>query len=530
MLSWQPGSNRGGSNAATAATARCVRPAQQRFAVLRLCLHLADMSAENPVVVDIGGESIKAGYALQVPSTEEPRIVLPSLVTAPGKAGAGAGAEQHPPHRRIVRRGVVQDWEALDAALHDLLYTHLGWTVGQEGAALFVEPLFASKAQRERLAQLLFEGYNVVGFFTHDSAALSLAATGRLAGCSVDLGHDTIDIATVHDGVTNAPGAVRLSAAGEDVSRLLGSMLQQQQQQDSSGAAVNGGTAAPPQQQLPNAAQLGALKAACCCVAPSGGAYAQLMAGGKLPPPPQPPAGCAAADAAAEKEGGAAAAAGTGAEEQPQAAAGAAPQPKRLPPTDPAAPQSFTLPDGAVFSVTPQQAYTLGEALLTPSLLGPVGSGQPGLADGVLQALAAYPELPGRSAAAGALLLCGGGACAPGLAERLLADVRARCAEKELPALCPLPEYMQVCVCCECVCPVRVLCALYMRVRMPSPPCLNNHVLCCIMSLALQVRDPQHLPWVGGAVMAKLVAYQGHWMCKAEYEELGPSAVHRKCA
>lgn len=30
--------------------------------------------------------------------------------------------------------------------------------------------------------------------------------------------------------------------------------------------------------------------------------------------------------------------------------------------------------------------------------------------------------------------------------------------------------------------------------------------------------------------MAKMVAYNSHFMIKAEYEEIGPSAVHRKCA
>jgi actin-related protein len=44
------------------------------------------------------------------------------------------------------------------------------------------------------------------------------------------------------------------------------------------------------------------------------------------------------------------------------------------------------------------------------------------------------------------------------------------------------------------------------------------------------VPSPQYMPWVGGAVMAKLAAYQSHFMIKAEYEECGASCVHRKCA
>jgi actin-related protein len=66
-------------------------------------------------------------------------------------------------------------------------------------------------------------------------------------------------------------------------------------------------------------------------------------------------------------------------------------------------------------------------------------------------------------------------------------DMRAQLPNSLVPSLCQLPEYMAV-------------------------------------------QSPQYVPWVGGAVMAKLVAHQGHFMIKAEYEEVGPSAVHRKCA
>jgi hypothetical protein len=34
--------------------------------------------------------------------------------------------------------------------------------------------------------------------------------------------------------------------------------------------------------------------------------------------------------------------------------------------------------------------------------------------------------------------------------------------------------------------------------------------------------------WVGGAVITQLLAHQGHSTIKTEYEEVEPSAVHRK--
>eukprot|EP01062_Namystynia_karyoxenos_P041632 TRINITY_DN3034_c2_g1_i1.p1 TRINITY_DN3034_c2_g1~~TRINITY_DN3034_c2_g1_i1.p1 ORF type:complete len:415 (+),score=157.01 TRINITY_DN3034_c2_g1_i1:85-1245(+) len=35
--------------------------------------------------------------------------------------------------------------------------------------------------------------------------------------------------------------------------------------------------------------------------------------------------------------------------------------------------------------------------------------------------------------------------------------------------------------------------------------------------------------WIGGAVMAALGSFQEHWILKSDYDEMGPSIVHRRC-
>ena len=48
------------------------------------------------------------------------------------------------------------------------------------------------QAMREQLVQLLFETFNVSGFYAAEQAVLSLYAVGRISGCTVDIGHDKI--------------------------------------------------------------------------------------------------------------------------------------------------------------------------------------------------------------------------------------------------------------------------------------------------------------------------------------------------
>lgn len=58
------------------------------------------------------------------------------------------------------------------------------------------------QALREQLVQLMFENFNVSGFYASEQAVLSLYAVGRISGCTVDIGHGKI-------GVTISPDSLR---------------------------------------------------------------------------------------------------------------------------------------------------------------------------------------------------------------------------------------------------------------------------------------------------------------------------------
>lgn len=404
----------------------------------------------NPVVIDLGSESIKAGYASQVPDADEPQIITPSLVNVHPR-GTKANGSSGGRMARVVNRGSTTSVECLDAMLHYLLYDQLGWVKGEEGSVLFVEPLFVGKNEREQLTQLMFEGYNVSGLYLHDAAALSLFAAGKLAGISIDIGHGKVDIAAVSEGVTQAPGAARMSFAGEQLTQLLGRLLAKQQ---------------PGLQQL-NLKQLGALKVQCCRAAGSADSLQELLLHGPQQPQQanpstqQPPGPSTAADADGQ----------TQEQDHPQ-----------LPPLG--TPQEYTLPDGTKITVTTEGAQ-VAEALFRPSEA--LGAPTPSLIDCIIDCVNELPDLQLRRSALDGVLLSGGGACIPGLHERVQHDLRAQLPTGLAPKLSFLPEYM------------------------------------------LQA-TPQYTAWLGGAIMAKMVAYNSHFMIKAEYEEIGPSAVHRKCA
>ena len=41
--------------------------------------------------------------------------------------------------------------------------------------------------------------------------------------------------------------------------------------------------------------------------------------------------------------------------------------------------------------------------------------------------------------------------------------------------------------------------------------------------------DRKYLAWIGGSILASNPDFQDWWITKTEYDECGPSIVHRKC-
>ncbi|CAF5206147.1 unnamed protein product [Rotaria magnacalcarata] len=41
--------------------------------------------------------------------------------------------------------------------------------------------------------------------------------------------------------------------------------------------------------------------------------------------------------------------------------------------------------------------------------------------------------------------------------------------------------------------------------------------------------ERKYAVWIGGSILSSLATFQSMWISKQEYDESGPSIVHRKC-
>jgi len=137
--------------------------------------------------------------------------------------------------------------------------------------------------------------------------------------------------------------------------------------------------------------------------------------------------------------------------------------------------KSYELPDGNVI-VIGSERFRCPEVLFQPSLIGKEASG---IHDCTFQTIMKCDVDIRRDLYAN-IVMSGGTTMFPGIAERMT---------KELTALAPST----------------------MKIKVVAPP------------------ERKYSVWIGGSILASLSTFQQMWISKAEYDESGPSIVHRKC-
>jgi actin beta/gamma 1 len=137
--------------------------------------------------------------------------------------------------------------------------------------------------------------------------------------------------------------------------------------------------------------------------------------------------------------------------------------------------KSYELPDGNVITIGSER-FRCPEVLFQPSFIGREASG---IHDCTFQTIMKC-DVDIRKDLYANIVLSGGTTMYPGIGERMT---------KELNALAPST----------------------MKIKVVAPP------------------ERKYSVWIGGSILASLSTFQSMWISKAEYDESGPSIVHRKC-
>ncbi|XP_067834939.1 actin, cytoplasmic 2-like isoform X2 [Heptranchias perlo] len=137
--------------------------------------------------------------------------------------------------------------------------------------------------------------------------------------------------------------------------------------------------------------------------------------------------------------------------------------------------KSYELPDGQVITIG-NERFRCPEALFQPAFLGMETTG---IHETTFNSIMKC-DIDIRKDLYANTVLSGGSTMYPGIADRM---------QKEITALSPST----------------------MKIKIIAPP------------------ERKYSVWIGGSILASLSTFQQMWITKQEYDESGPSIVHRKC-
>ncbi|GBG80432.1 hypothetical protein CBR_g30897 [Chara braunii] len=137
--------------------------------------------------------------------------------------------------------------------------------------------------------------------------------------------------------------------------------------------------------------------------------------------------------------------------------------------------KTYELPDGHVITIA-NERFRCPEVMFNPAL---IGMESPGIAVTTYQSIQKC-DVDIRKDLIGNIVLSGGSTMFPGISDRMT---------KEITMAAPST----------------------VKVKVVAPP------------------ERKYSVWIGGSILASLSTFQQMWISKADFEESGPSIVHRKC-
>eukprot|EP01126_Amoeba_proteus_P057650 TRINITY_DN734_c0_g1_i1.p1 TRINITY_DN734_c0_g1~~TRINITY_DN734_c0_g1_i1.p1 ORF type:complete len:388 (-),score=74.84 TRINITY_DN734_c0_g1_i1:88-1251(-) len=185
------------------------------------------------LVLDIGSGVCKAGFAGQdVPKAIFPSIVgrprLESVIVGTGRKDCYLGDEaQHARGMLSLKypivHGVIVDWEDMVK-----LWKHTFYELSvnpEEHPLLLTEPPLNPKKNREDIAEVMFESFNIPFLYIAVQAVLSLYASGRTTGVVCDIGDGVCHTVPIYEGYSLPHAVSRLDLAGRDLTEYCMRLL-----------------------------------------------------------------------------------------------------------------------------------------------------------------------------------------------------------------------------------------------------------------------------------------------------------------
>ncbi|XP_038651295.1 actin, clone 302-like [Scyliorhinus canicula] len=188
------------------------------------------MMSNPAVIIDNGSGFCKSGIV----GDSIPTSVIPSIVGCSKSAkgsrntnlkdyyvGKAAQARKDVLSLKYpIERGIVTSWEEMEMIWRYIYGFELRVKSKERPVLLTTAPL-TSFFNRERMAEIMFEGFSVPAMFLAIPATLALYTSGRTRGVVLDSGYGITDAVPIYEGYYLPDAVQRLNVAGSDITETL---------------------------------------------------------------------------------------------------------------------------------------------------------------------------------------------------------------------------------------------------------------------------------------------------------------------
>ncbi|KAM6226939.1 actin-like protein 7A [Spheniscus humboldti] len=189
------------------------------------------MKETKTVVVDIGTCYFKCGFA----GDPWPSYIVSSTVGKPTRE-TGSNQKETFVGRELqnssvpltlinpVRHGIVADWNCVQDTLECIFQTEMK-IQPEDHAVLVSAPPLCSVTDKERYAEMMFEGFHVPAIHIAYQSHLSMYSYGKTSALVVESGHGASHVVPIYEGYVIRSITGRVDYAGSDITRYLMKLL-----------------------------------------------------------------------------------------------------------------------------------------------------------------------------------------------------------------------------------------------------------------------------------------------------------------
>ncbi|NXX60136.1 ACL7A protein, partial [Scopus umbretta] len=183
------------------------------------------------VVIDIGTAYFKCGFA----GDPWPSCVVSSTVGKPLQE-TGSNQKETFVGRELqntsvpltlinpVRHGIVVDWNCVQDTLEHIFQTEMKIQPEDHAVLVSVPPL-CSITDKERYAEMMFEGFHMPAVHIAYQSHLSMYSYGKTSALVVESGHGASHVVPIYEGYVIRSVTGRVDYAGLDITRYLMKLL-----------------------------------------------------------------------------------------------------------------------------------------------------------------------------------------------------------------------------------------------------------------------------------------------------------------